>query len=107
MQKNYPARAKGLLWGLFSATATYSAFILPAFIFSTLKTQSNYTAPIWFLKVYVGVTLFCALYHSLYRVKTITFDLGFNANAIKTIAIATNTLVIAGTCAIIAAMLFS
>lgn len=70
-----PALFKGLLWGMFSATAFVSAFVLPAHIFAWLRGMELREG--LFFEVYLFAVLFCALYHGLYRAKTILHDLGF------------------------------
>lgn len=92
---------------MFSATATFSAFVLPAFIVGTVKTETLYSGPIWFLKVYTAITIFCALYHSLYRVKTIAFDLDLPPLAQKFTKLAANLLILAGTITILTMLIFN
>ncbi len=70
-----PAVFKGLLWGMFSATAVVSAFVLPVHIYALLRGME--LRPGLFFEVYLFAVLFCALYHGLYRTKTIFHDLGF------------------------------
>lgn len=79
-EKHRPALFKALLWGVFSLTAMMAAFILPVHLYALLRNydlhfMSNVEHP--FLKFYLFVVLFCALYHGLYRTKTIFHDLGF------------------------------
>lgn len=70
------AYLKGFLWFTFSGTAMLSAFILPVHIWahSTGEIIINLT-PLFF-RFYFFVLIICALYHGLYRTKTILFDLG-------------------------------
>lgn len=72
--QNKPAFLKGFLWFLFSGTAMLSAFILPVHIWALANNYSMKLNP-WFFKIYFGVLLFSALYHGLYRTKTILKDL--------------------------------
>ena len=67
---------KGLLWFAFSGTAMLSAFLLPIHIFA-LAQDFTIQRSHFFARVYIFVIIFCALYHSLYRVQTIIRDLGF------------------------------
>lgn len=93
---------KGLAWGLFSGTATFSAFTLPALIFSILNynpfngNDRLWYPPIWVAKIIAIIIIFCALYHSLYRVKTVTFDLGFSPKTVKITAFIANCLLTIG-----------
>jgi hypothetical protein len=66
----------GLLWLAFSGTAMISAFILPIHILALLAGyQMNLSGELFWM--YFAFLFFCALYHALYRVKTILKDLGF------------------------------
>lgn len=72
-----PDIIKGLKWGIFSTTATFCAFVLPVFIFAILGTPVVFYPPVpdWiFLIIFIGV-LFCALYHSIYRIHASDHDL--------------------------------
>lgn len=79
-----PAYIKGILWFLFSGTAMLSAVILPVHIWALMTghvpewwtTGAYWPSPI-ILRVYFIVLSIAALYHGLYRTKTIVFDLGF------------------------------
>lgn len=76
--ENRPAYLKGFLWFAFSATAMLSAFILPIHIFLFLTPGSiemRLSNPL--LRIYFFILFISALYHGLYRTKTILFDLGF------------------------------
>jgi len=53
-----------------------SAFILPVHIWALLQGKTMNISLIWF-KLYFALLFVVGLYHSLYRVKTIVFDLGF------------------------------
>ncbi len=72
-----PAYAQAVLWGLYSATATLSAFVLPVHFYALFrwKELDTVTQPIF--KAYLFIVLFCAFFHGLYRTKTIFHDLGF------------------------------
>ena len=96
-----PAIMTGLKWGLFSATATLSAFFLPAFILGNIN--SSIKAPFGELVsvTITGIILFAALYHGLYRVKTICEDLDFNKRTIKVVNIISALLLSIGTIAIL------
>ncbi len=70
-----PAVAQGILWGLFSGTATLTAFLFPIHIIAILS-----LAPPWdfdnpFEILYFGILYFSVIYHGLYRLKTILKDL--------------------------------
>lgn len=69
-----PSRIAGILWGLFSLTAFISAFLLPAHIYLTMAGWKIKLTP-WYFKLYFGILFFSALYHGLYRLKTILKDL--------------------------------
>lgn len=69
-----PAKLAGLLWGLFSATAFFAAFTLPIHIFALLTGWKMKLDPAFF-KLYFAVLFFSALYHGLYRLKTVLKDL--------------------------------
>lgn len=69
---------KAFLWFLFSGAATFSAFILPIFLWTQWKGYQGKEIPIpGGTEIFLFVTAFCAIYHGLYRTKTIIFDLGF------------------------------
>src|SRR3989338_10641234 len=69
------AYIKGFLWFAFSGTAMLAAFILPVHIWALTNDFTFQTT--WLARIYFIVLMIAALYHSLYRVKTIVFDLGF------------------------------
>lgn len=69
-----PAKLAGLLWGLFSATAFLSAFTLPIHIWALMTDWKMKLDPVFF-KFYFAVLFFSALYHGLYRLKTVLKDL--------------------------------
>ncbi|MBU0667877.1 hypothetical protein KJ951_02095 [Patescibacteria group bacterium] len=74
---NKPDIIKSLKWGAFSVTATFCAFVLPVFIFTLLSTPVVFNPPLpdWiFIIVFLGV-LFCAFYHSIYRIYASDHDL--------------------------------
>ena len=74
--KKQPAMLKGLLWGLFSATATASAFLLPAFIVGQFfAAPYNHNLSPYLLYGSIVIIYFCALYHALYRIKSSDHDL--------------------------------
>ncbi len=77
--QNKPAYLKGFLWFAFSGTAMLSAFILPVHIWA-LSHGYHMDFPWWPFRLYFTVLMIAALYHSLYRVKTICFDLGFGTH---------------------------
>ena len=64
-------------WGLFGATATVCAIILPIFIWQDIHGALNASYPEWIIATYIGFIYFCALYHSLYRIKVLFEDFGF------------------------------
>lgn len=72
-----PAVLKGIAWGTFSGTATASAFLLPAFIMGQFLYGRNFTAglPPWLFYGTTALILFCALYHSIYRIIASNHDL--------------------------------
>ncbi len=72
-----PAITKGLKWGLFSVTATFCAFLLPIFIFALISTPIAFDPPLpdWIMIIIFLITLFCALYHSIYRIFASDHDL--------------------------------
>ena len=78
---NIPA----LLWILFSATATITAIALPVNLFAWLMGYASAATltSIWF-NIYMFIILSAALFHGLYRTKTILHDLGIKSE--KTIA---------------------
>lgn len=66
---------KALLWFIFSGTATVSAFILPVHLWALLSGyEPNFSSN--FNTFYFWALFFCAVYHGLYRLKTILFDVG-------------------------------
>lgn len=69
-----PARLIGLLWGLFSAMAMISAFVLPVHVFAIMAGFLP-RVDAWYFKLYFFVLFFSALYHGLYRLKTVLKDL--------------------------------
>lgn len=84
-----------LKWGLFSATATICAFILPIFIWQHIQVNINRTYPEPLIVIYFGFIFFCALYHSLYRIKALCEDFGCKGLKLKIInAIITFLLII-------------
>lgn len=74
--QNYqvPAYFKGFLWFIFSGTAMLSAFILSVHIWALMNGYSMKLDSLFF-KIYFSVLFFSALYHGLYRTKTILKDL--------------------------------
>lgn len=70
---NIPA----IKWLLFSAAATITAFLLPVFVKSV---QNGYLISPnklgWLGPIFGILILVSALYHGLYRVKTVLHDLG-------------------------------
>jgi hypothetical protein len=85
-----------LMWGLFSATATVCAFILPIFIWHHIHTNFNSAYPAWLISVYMGFIFFCALYHSLYRIKALCEDFGCKGVKSKIISLLISSLLIIG-----------
>lgn len=73
--KSEPSYVSGLMWFAFSATAMLSAVILPIQIYA-LPSGYDLNVDTIFHKTYFSVLLIAALYHGLYRTKTIIFDLG-------------------------------
>jgi len=74
--KKQPAIIKGLLWGLFSGTATASAFLLPGFIIGQFFNKDyNHNLSPFLLYGAIGIIFFCAAYHSFYRIKASDHDL--------------------------------
>ncbi len=69
------ATLKALFWFIFSGTAMLSAFILPVHVWA-LNDGFSMNLTWWLPRAYFFVLFAAALYHSLYRVKTIAFDLG-------------------------------
>lgn len=69
------ATLKAYLWLTFSGTAMLCAFILPAHVWA-LSDGLSMDVTWWLPRFYFLVLFTAALYHSLYRVKTIAFDLG-------------------------------
>ncbi len=78
---------KGFLWFTFSGTAMLSAFILPIHVWALAHGYAMNLSNIFF-RLYFLVLFIAALYHGLYRAKTILFDLGLGKyqKAIDTIA---------------------
>ena len=76
MYPSKPDRQTGLLWFLFSATATISAFTLPVHLWA-LMNLFDMNRGNFFMKSYFFVVIAAGLYHSFYRIKTIIFDIGF------------------------------
>lgn len=72
---NSPAFLKGFLWFVFSGTAMLSAFILPIHLWAVLSGASMKLNSLLF-RGYFFILIIAALYHGLYRTKTILFDLG-------------------------------
>lgn len=71
-----PAYLKGFAWAMFSGTATVSAFLLPAYIIASLQQRElNPAIPEWLQYAIIIVLLFCALYHSIYRIAASDHDL--------------------------------
>lgn len=70
-----PKVLKVFLWFTFSGTAMLSAFILPIHLWA-LATGSALKLSWWIARYYFLILTICALYHGLYRTKTILFDLG-------------------------------
>ena len=70
-----PAFVSGFLWVTFSGTAMLSAFVLPVHIWAL---QAGYAPKLenFFFLGYFFIVFACALYHGLYRTKTVLFDLG-------------------------------
>jgi len=90
---------KGLKWGLFSGTATYCAFFLPVLFYRILVIKpetSNATMNQFLYFGFIIVTYWCALYHSLYRLKTVVFDLGASKKIQKITDILCDFLLICG-----------
>ena len=70
-----PSYMKGFLWLAFSATATFCAFVLPIHIFAlTIGFSMDFSSI--FLRIFYFTVLIAALYHGLYRTKTILLDIG-------------------------------
>lgn len=69
------ATVKAFLWLIFSGTAMLSAFIFPVHVWA-LADGLSMDLSWWLPRLYFFVLFAAALYHSLYRVKTIAFDLG-------------------------------
>lgn len=75
--ENKPAYFKGFLWFAFSAASMLSAVTLPIHIFLFLtpgSVEMRLDHPIF--RIYFFILFISALYHGLYRTKTILFDLG-------------------------------
>jgi hypothetical protein len=85
-----------LKWGLFSATATICAFILPVFIWHHTQSNFNSAYPAWLISVYIGFIFFCALYHSLYRIKALCEDFCNKGFKLKIISAIISFLLITG-----------
>jgi hypothetical protein len=101
MQDHKPAKLDALMYGIFTVTATFSAFMLPVFILALIKNFSlNSAFPHWLLFGYFFCILFSALYHSLFRIKYLSFDLKLG-KAVKIIGIIINLVIILGTLALI------
>lgn len=98
-----PAFITGFLWFAFSGTAMLSAFILPIHIWAISHGYTMNLGNIFF-RLYFVVLFVCALYHGLYRTKTILFDLGLGRHK-KPIMIITGALFILFTFAIIQMLL--
>lgn len=73
---NSPAFLKGFLWLAFSGTAMLSAFILPIHLWAAFNGSPMKLDSMLF-RGYFFILIIAALYHGLYRTKTILFDLGF------------------------------
>lgn len=73
--ENKPAFLKGFLWFAFSGTAMLSAFILPVHLWA-LSNSRFMNLNTLFFRLYFFVLFIAALYHGLYRTKTILFDIG-------------------------------
>lgn len=72
---NKPLLIKPLLWLTFSGTAMLSAFILPVHVWALMS--GNHMKLSWLpARLFFFVLFGAALYHGLYRTKTILFDLG-------------------------------
>lgn len=70
-----PAKLKAFLWFTFSATAMLSSFILPIHVWTLAHGYSMNLG--WLLsRLYFFILFTSALYHGLYRTKTIAFDIG-------------------------------
>lgn len=74
-----PAYLKGFLWFIFSGAASLSAFVLPVHLWALIQGYEPKNLFFGMLPIgalYFIVVLEAALYHGLYRTKTILFDLG-------------------------------
>ena len=74
----------GLLWFAFSGTAMFAAVFLPIHLLAILfdrKPLINHIDANLVTEAYFFILLFATLYHSLYRSKSLIFDLGLTGLA--------------------------
>ena len=71
-----------LFWFVFTATATFCAFVLPIHIWALINGYSLNTASA-LTNIYFFTLVFCALFHSFYRIRTICLDLGAHKSRIR------------------------
>ena len=103
MNKNAEKSVKliAIKWGLFSATATLCAFILPVFIWNNINSNLNTSYPKWIIGLFISIVYFSALYHSLYRIRAFCEDLGYKGLKLKLINYFLLFLMLIGTAGII------
>ena len=70
-----PAIITAFFWFVFTATATFCAFVLPVHIWALINGYSLNTSKA-LTDIYFFTLVFCALFHSFYRIRTICLDLG-------------------------------
>jgi fumarate reductase subunit D len=95
---------KPIVWGLFAAGGTFSAFIMPALVLLTLLAAFGYVPEIlayehlhsflshWLGKLILFALIFLSLWHAAHRLRITLHDFGVRAD----ILVATLLYIIAG-----------
>lgn len=75
-----PDLIKGLLWSAFAASATLGAFVLPAFVLSTILTPISLEEKSWIVPI-ISLILLASTYFGLYRFSVFIEDIGLKKTA--------------------------